>query len=87
MIVLICLLDQSRYAGHSPHPPPCRSAPSPASGRGHSGKSGNSSSILGALAAGGHLDQARVKLAEDGDEVALRGHDFADVFTGWQHRR
>ena len=39
-------------------------------------------SILGAFAAGGHFDEFGVELAENGDEVALGGHDFVDVFVG-----
>lgn len=44
-----------------------------------------SSSILRALAAGGHFHQAGIELAEDRHEVVLGGHDFADHFVGHGH--
>jgi hypothetical protein len=37
-------------------------------------------SVLRALAGGRHLHQLGIKLAEHGHEIALRFHDFADVF-------
>jgi hypothetical protein len=39
-------------------------------------------SVLRPFAARRHFDQLGIKLAENRDEVALSGHDFADVLVG-----
>src|SRR2546422_8827095 len=33
----------------------------------------------------GHLDELRIELAQDRNQVALRGHDLADVFILHRH--
>src|SRR5437879_5695989 len=42
-------------------------------------------SVLRAFAAGRHLHELWIELAEDGHQILLRGHHFADVFVGHRH--
>lgn len=42
----------------------------------------HSESLFRALSARGHFDELGIELAEHGEQIALSGHDFADVFVG-----
>src|ERR1700722_1937947 len=43
------------------------------------------SSIFWTFAAGGHLNQLGIKLAEDGDKIVLRRHHLANVLVRHRH--
>lgn len=42
-------------------------------------------SVFGAVAGGAHLDELRIELAEDFDQIGLRGHDGVDVLIDTRH--
>src|ERR1700674_4137823 len=44
-----------------------------------------SASVFGAVAGRAHLRELRIKLAEDFDQIGLRGHDGVDVLIDTRH--
>jgi hypothetical protein len=42
-------------------------------------------SVFGAVAGRAHLHQLRIELAEDFDQIGLRGHDGVDVLIDTRH--
>ena len=41
--------------------------------------------VFGAVAGRAHLHELRIELAEDFDQIGLRGHDGVDVLTDTRH--